>query len=367
MINMRVLLLVLGLLGPANASALNSANNQHSQELGLDVDVLAINDEVKTLLDTYIKPVHGQVERVEALHMLLFHDDFLGIDYDSAYTKTAQETYDSRLGNCLSLANLFVAAARYLDLPAKFQSVTVPRRWERSGQFYIVPGHVNVHIKTRSKKILVELLATYYDTPQRKLHTEIISDEQALADYFSNLGVEALERQEYSNAVAYLEKSTRIYPKDSVAWSNLGVAYKLANNFSAAEQAYIRALSIHKNNTSAINNIYALYTQMGEEKKAEKYKKIVERNNRRNPYHYAKLAQSKIESKDYIAAIKQLEKAIRLNPNEASFYHSMAIAYYHLQDYELLVESIEKAKSAAKTQQSAQRYQAKLEAILTSL
>ena len=94
--NLRFLLylLVLGSLGSANASALNNGDNPHHQ-LDLDVDVLAINDEVKALLDTYVKPVRGQVDRVEALHMLLFHDDFLGIDYDSTNTKTAQETFDT--------------------------------------------------------------------------------------------------------------------------------------------------------------------------------------------------------------------------------------------------------------------------------
>jgi len=120
-----------------------------------DVDVLALSDEFKTTLDRQINTIRQPSRRVMALHELLFGEDGYDIRYRGQYTRTAMETLTLGGGNCVSLANLYVAAARHAGLDARFQEAHVPEDWEESASgYYVVPGHINVLVRLRGPGIL---------------------------------------------------------------------------------------------------------------------------------------------------------------------------------------------------------------------
>ena len=58
-----------------------------------DIDYLAINQEIKDLLDSRISHTGSRVKRLLNLHDLLFSEHGLAIKYSSAATKTAQQTW----------------------------------------------------------------------------------------------------------------------------------------------------------------------------------------------------------------------------------------------------------------------------------
>lgn len=326
-----------------------------------DVDLLAISDEIKSLLDAKIRPIENETQRAEELHRLLFKPFFLGIRYDYEQTHTAQGTFDHGAGNCLSHASLYVAAARYVGLKAKFQTVTVPREWMDMKDFYVVPGHINVGITTRGHATLtVEFTDVYSAYHTQNMKTEAISDRQALAEYYNNKGMEHMGKQDYLSAIAYMRKSVDTYKRMGFVWSNLGVAYKINGHLALAEDAYKRGLKYEKHNLSIINNIYILYRQKGENEKADKLAKKVERYSKKNPYYLEKLARSDMSLGNQRNAISLLKRAIALKPEEPRFHFSLSLAYYDLGEMDKSIAALEKAQSLSETYDDYLRYQAKL-------
>ena len=328
-----------------------------------DVDMLAINETVKQLLDENVKHIRHKELRTKFLHKYLFTEEGLNIQYSEDVTLTAQETFDQGKGNCLSLASLYIASARYVGLNAKFQNVAVPRSWKEGNGFYVIPGHVNVsvHIEPGARAI-VEFVSTYIP---KEIPGDKISDNYALAQYYSNLGAEHLSRREIGPAIAYLVKSVNTSKKVAHAWSNLGVAYRLNKQYLLAEQAYLNALAIDKRDMSTVNNLYKLYKQTEQHHKAEKYAERVARYARKNPYYLARLAVSDMEVGDLNSALKKMKKAIKLNPDEHKFYATLAAVYFKQERFKDAEKTMKKARDIALGESEKNTYQEKLNAILS--
>ncbi|MBN1833850.1 MAG: transglutaminase family protein [Deltaproteobacteria bacterium] len=98
-----------------------------------NVDILALDDDIKVLLDESVIPIRNKKRRLNALVEVLIGKVRFDAKNDRYGTKTAQETYDTGTANCLSFSNLFVAMARYVGLSAQFQEVPTPPNWIRTG------------------------------------------------------------------------------------------------------------------------------------------------------------------------------------------------------------------------------------------
>lgn len=327
-----------------------------------DVDVLHLDDNVKAILDQSIVGISSKRERATTLHLLLFNSSYLGIDYGGGLTKTAQQTYDTRSGNCISLASLYVAAARYVGLKAKFQNVDVPREWYDEESFYIVPSHVNVavNISGMGRELIVEFTDIYSAQNTRFYDSQVISDERVLAEYYNNIGMEFMQQGQYELAIANLKKSINTYPKVGFVWSNLGVLYKTAGFFDLAESAYKKSLKLEKKNLSTLNNLYALYRQLGRDKDADKLAKKVDHYSRKNPHYLVKLAESEMALGNYKQAITLLKKAIKYKPEEHRFHLVLASAHFSLGEYSKSISEVSIASQSATTDLDKSRFQRKL-------
>ncbi len=323
--------------------------------------ILFIENRLKSYLDEQIRPIRSKSHRAKKLHEYLFTESGLNIQYDEKSTKTAHETFESGEGNCVSLANLYVAAARYVGLNAQFQKVKVPRDWERREGFYILPGHMNVAVKINvNTRAIVELVSTYISA---ELEDEEIDDKQAFAEYYSNKGVEELEQRRYQSAISYLEKSTEIFPDLSFTWSNLGVAYKFSGQYEKAENAYQKAIELDKNYLSALKNLYALYFELNQTDKANELSQRVKRYARKNPYFMAKTAEVLFEQKDYAGALEFYKKAIKKKKRESDFHFGLAKSYYMLGSLEKAKRAQNDAVKYSEDDAEKQRYSSKLDAI----
>lgn len=325
-----------------------------------DIDILAISDELKNALDAQIRPIRNQENRTNKLHDLLFGPNGIGynIKYNAEKTYTADETFKTLRGNCISLSSLFVASARYVGLKAQFQTATVPRDWEKEDSFYVVPGHVNVAITLANREgILVEFLGTYRS---KNLKSKKISDERALAEYYNNIGMEFLTEGKYGHAVAYLEKSTKTYSKLAFTWSNLGVAYKKQKQYIKAEAAYSKALDLSPNDQSTIKNLYVLYSATDQKDKAKKYKELANNYAKKNPYYLAKLAAQSYNTHDYKTAQKLLRKAIKKKPEEEIFHFQIARTYFKQGKLKKAETHLTKAKDLADDDKNKTKYERKI-------
>jgi tetratricopeptide (TPR) repeat protein len=335
-----------------------------------DIEQLAINQEIKELLDRKISQSGSPVKRLGNLHNLLFSKNGLAIKYNSGATKTAQETFDARKGDCLSLASLFVATARHIGLKSKFQTVTLKKNWLPRQDYYTLGRHVNVLVYLGGVNIEVEFLYTSkVQTKNLKASSDFykskaIPDQRALAEYYNNLGAESLDRGEKLTALAYFEKATETYSKVDFLWANLGVLYKLLGKPELAEKAYLKALKINPSSGSTLVNIHALYTEQGKQELAKKYSAKVEKYSRRNPYYLADLAQRDYELNNLEAAIRYYKKAIKLKPTEDSFHLGLALAYFKQKRFDLADKFMRSGQKLALDQNGIDRFQSKIDALL---
>lgn len=325
-----------------------------------DVDILAINQEIKDFLDQQVRPIPGLRERAFMLHNLLFRPYYLGITYDDSQTYTAQETFDKGAGNCISHASLFVAAARYVGLKAKFQVVEVPRDWVQSEDYYIVPGHINVAVYIPGNKITVEFSDVYLAQHTQFFKSKAVSDTRALAEYYNNRGMEAMQLKDYLSAIAYMQKSLKTHRNSGFVWSNLGVVYKINGHMAEAQQAYERGLKLDKRNLSIINNAYILYYQTGQLDKAQSLAAKVESYSKKNPYYLAKLASADINLHNYKQAVTKLKRAISKKPEEPAFHFTLSHVYYLLGNQDLAVRQLQIGQKNAINNEDQQRFQHKL-------
>lgn len=337
----------------------NSTYNDNQALVIDDIELLKINHKIKTLLDKEIRPIKSKQRQVFALHLLLFTVDNENIRYDFTSTKTAQETFDSKSGNCLSHAALFVAAARYLGLDAVFQTVYIPRRWEKKDDFLIVPEHLNVLVKLPSStQATIEFAGTRLENDALK--SKKTKDDAVLSEYYNNKGAEALTNKQYDLAIAYFQKSISTYKRSKSAWSNLGVTYKLLKDYEKAEHAYLQSFKIDSRNISIIQNLYSLYTSTKQDKKAEKYFEKAKKYSKKNPYGLFKLAQIDYLNGNFKRAQKSLQKAIKLKHDDPDFHHVLAKVYYQQNKKEKAINSIKRARDVALSPGQQEKFQNKI-------
>ena len=322
-------------------------------------DILALNQATKDYLDLKVAHLTSRSDKVLYLHDLLFTAEGRNIRYDSSETKTAQQTFDSGSGDCVSLANLFVAAARHIGLKARYQKVDTPLNWEQDESFLVIPGHMNVSVFiSPTTQATVELVSTYlYSDAKNKK----ITDKQAFAEYYSNKGVEFLSRGDYINAISLLRKATDVDKKLDFAWSNLGVAYKFNGQFEAAEHAYHKSLKLNSRRLATVKNLYLLYREMGRDYSA--IQKKVERYIKKNPYSLAKTAELYFQDNYFEQAKGLYLKAIKKKPDEERFHHGLAKTYYMLGDLENATLAQQKAVALA-TEKNKTLYISKLNHLL---
>lgn len=359
--------LLVAALAEANTS---TAEATRINPKNLKVDILYIDQRVKDQLDLHIRPIRNRVERAVALHRLLFDRYRWHIDYAADKTYTAQETFDNREGNCVSLANLFIAAARYVGLPAKFQQVKIPEEWSSEDDYYVLTGHINTIVKLGADTVNVEFLETFFDINVVPIDKKVISDNHAFAEYHNNIAMQLMSEEKFDLAKTHLDIALEYFPKHDAAWSNYGVLKKFQKKFEQAEEKYLAALRFNKGYMPALSNLHVLYTEQERFSEASRIAKRVDRFNRKNPYFLAKLAEQEFEKNRTDDALTLINKAIRRAKNTPIFYHKKANYLYASGEVDAAIKALEKARGLSVKLENSKDialYQRKIEALLSSV
>ena len=82
----------------------------------------------------------------------------------------------------------------------ELQEVKVPPQWTNIGETYLVSMHVNAVIKSRHSNFIVDVSGTRRND---WLETKKIPDNEAIAQYYNNLGADALVQQDLPKAYAW--------------------------------------------------------------------------------------------------------------------------------------------------------------------
>jgi Flp pilus assembly protein TadD len=295
-----------------------------------DIDPLFLSDELKEQLDSYIGYVRDDRKRVELLQDFLYDEANLGIIYSAEKTHTAMELYNARSGNCLSAMNLYVAMARHLGIEARFQRVDVQPSWDKRGGLLVLSQHINA---TGRFDQTIRYVADF--TPEialQQLTSKVISDTQARALYFNNLGVEALVAHNYEGAIAYFKNALFLDPANAIAWNNVGAAFNRIGDRALAQYSYRTAFELDGSSATAIANLAKFYHAQGDTRRARAYELAIERFNAVNPYYHYAQGHVAYGEGDLALARKAFERALALKEEEPDFYVALGRIYFEQGD-----------------------------------
>lgn len=268
----------------------------------------------------------------------------LDFEYDPMVTLPADEAFRVGRGNCLTFSSMFIAMARDLGLRAWYQEVIVPPEWSAVNETLLVGKHVNAVVSEWGSRYVIDV------SRRKKMaleETRRMSDEEALAQYYNNLGAEALLAKDLSTAHAYFRKALEARPGLAYVWSNLGVVFRRNGQTADAIFSYQAALEQDPSHEVALNNLHTLYTEEGDLEAAAAIEQRVQRNRRNNPYYLHHLAEIANEERRWSDAIELLNKAIRLESNEYRFHFALAQAQYFSGNPEIARASLERARELA--------------------
>jgi len=323
--------------------AIPALENQSEQSIP-DIDPLHISSEMKQFVDHHVENDKNREGKAWLLAYAALDPYLLHFDYDPRITLPAEEAFRTRKGNCLTFSSLFIAMARHAGLQAWYQEVQVPPEWSTVDDTLLVSKHVNAVVRDRSREYVVDV------SRRKSRDSDIVrrlSDAEAEAQYYNNLGADALIGGDLPLAYAYFSKALEKRPGLAYIWSNLGVVFRRNEQTGDAILSYRTALQFNPAQSVAMNNLYTLYEEEGNIEAAQGLQRRVENNRRKNPYYLHYLAEVANEERRWSDAIKLLNRAIQLESHEYRFYYSLAQAQYHAGKFRVAQTSLDRARTLA--------------------
>jgi Flp pilus assembly protein TadD len=290
-----------------------------------DVDVLEVTPRMRDFLEHYVLDYDNNDTRRQLLALALTDRSILGFHYNLERTLTAEEAFNTRSGNCIGFANLFIAMARSAGLRARFHEVILPPEWGSRQDTLVNAKHINVIVETAHGPFQVDISGREIRPgAQRK----VLDDNEGKALYFNNLAMDQLFEGDLAMAHAYLLKAIETAPQLADAWSNLGVVLGRNEQLADAELAYLTALQIDHAERSAMANLYELYIAQERMDEARELKTRVDRYRRENPYYLLALSDEAMELHQFEESIDLLNRAISKKETEHRLHFALARTQY---------------------------------------
>ena len=303
-----------------------------------------VSPEMQAFLDRHIPPGTPKQQRAWKLAVALTDPYILGFKYDSSLTLPPDETFRQRRGNCLSFSLMLVAMARQAKVAAQFQEVILKPEYNSINDTFVNSRHINVLLGRGNYSYLLDVSGRLLD---EQLRTRKIDAPEAAAQYYNNLGVDALLENDLPAAWARFNQALTMDSSLAYLWSNLGVVLNRNGQVADAERVYRTALEVNSREAIAAANLYVIYEQEGRYSEAAQLQSQVERHRKRNPYYLAQLAGEALDRQAYDEAIDLLKRSIKIDDQEYRFHGELARAQYLAGDYDKALSSLDTARSLA--------------------
>lgn len=332
-------------------------------------DILAANSAMRDFVDRAVAGSRLPTQRLHRLLQAMTANGFLSLDYDRKTTLTAAKTFEQRVGNCLSFTNLFVALARLADLEVEFQLVEIPPIWNETGTWVVVDKHINVVVR------LAGMASRWRDDKMVDFNTENyqgnyplrpITDDHAAALFYSNLGVEAMQKNQPVLALANFAQATRVAPDVAMPWLNLGALYAQRGYPAHASAAYRQALRAEPNHKSTLANLARLHAARGDAELAALFEARVRHYRNQNPYYHYQRGLEALQNQQLDEAQRRVKIALRLKTEEHLFHFLRARIAAQQGDAAQMRRSLHLAERYAERDELKRRYSAKLHRLDTT-
>ena len=144
-------------------------------------EIFELNDEAKSFAKLAIKGVFEPEEQIHALVQHIFSRSDLNLLYRSDANTVANQTFQNKAANCLSMSIMTYALVKELGFAVRFQDIEIPEYWTiREGQS-LLNRHINLQIIPKQKNQI------HFEVSERKVLLRIMDIAMIL------LGIFALE------------------------------------------------------------------------------------------------------------------------------------------------------------------------------
>ena len=331
-------------------------------------DVFAVSDAMRRYLKVDIASLLQAKGPQQGLIEALNGKSQLQVQYDSATTRNAAQTFDERAGNCLSLVIMTAALARELGMSVHFQSVFVDETWSRSGGLYFTIGHVNLTVGRRYRDIKSRIddnimITIDFNPPveNKSYHTWSINEPTVLAMYMNNRSAEALARGQINDAYWWVREAIKQDPAFLSAYNTLGVIYRRNGNSAAAEQTLNYALARDPANSQIMSNLAIVLNDAGRIAEAKTLTDKVERRQPFAPFHFHTLGTEAMQMGDFKTARDMFQRELARDPYNHEFHFALAGAFARLGDMAQSKRHLAIAQDFSTTRREHDLYAAKLE------
>lgn len=384
---MIISIMLLGLTACQSTPNYQQAANKSSSSLYLDEkfenfesvyiesekEIFALDDEMKAMVKEKLISERDNRKKATKLLKHFFNSEQMSLAYKAGANVIASQAYKNREANCLSLTIMAYAIAKASNLDVAFQSVEIPEYWVRNGRVNMLTGHINLKMlenKSPNKMIFIDRSVSEIDFDpfiiKKRFPKKVISKNTVVAMFYNNKGANAMIDGDYRTAYAYLKAATETDSNFSAAWGNLGILYRFKGFEQQAIDTYQYAISMNRNNLTAMSNLSMLLHINGEYEQAKQLDTYIMRKRANNPYYYALLGDEKFYIGAYNQAIHHYRKAIKLNENIHEFYFGLAKVYYMLDDVEKAQSYMKKAIAKSRIKRFDEQYIAKLDILKQS-
>lgn len=337
--------------------------------------IFAVSQEMRDYLNREIGHNLQRKDSRRELFDALYRKDKLQLEYDSAMTRDASQTFAARAGNCLSLAIMTAALARELNLVVQFQQVDVEESWSRAGNLYFASNHVNLalgrprlsHGEIYSVDLSNALTVDFIPIPPKaRESTRPLEEHTIIAMYLNNRAAELLSQGQLDEAYWTARKAVEQDPAFLHAYNTLAVVYQHHGNLAEAEQSLRYALSQAPNNTIFLSNlVQSLLAQAGPDKQAEAAQLRIRLAQLEPdpPFHFFNLGQAAMQAGDYRRARDLFTREVERVPDYHEFHFWLALANYQLGYLREADAHMAKALANSTTRGDHDLYSAKLDRI----
>ncbi len=326
--------------------------------------ILAVNPAMRAFLAHYVDADAADGVRLQQLLAGMIDQGLLALEFVPGQTRTAQQTFETRSGNCLSFTNLFVALAREIGLDVRYQLVTTPAQWERQGNWVVIDDHINtilhnIRVKgTYRRDYVVDFNIADF---QGNYPREEVSDARAFALYFNNRGAELLQQGEWLDALGYFIQAYERAPDQPSLWLNLGAWFNARGDLARAQSAYLQALRLKPHYPAALSSLALLYQAMGEPQWADAVERRLMSLRDQDPYYFYQRSLAAYRRDELGRAEALLHQAIRLKRDEHRFFFLRALLAYQQAKHAAAEKDLRRARSLADRQALRAIYTGKIE------
>lgn len=287
----------------------------------------------------------------------LYAQGELRLEYDSTLTRTAAQTFDAKVGNCLSLVVMTAAFAKALNMQVQYQNVVVEETWSRNAGLYFSSSHVNIIIGRRSHDFV-----RGYD-PQRELTIDFIPSVEAakyrttpldeptiVAMYMNNRAAEALATDRPDDAYWWARAAIKEHPKYVSAFNTLGVVYQRSGHYDQAERVFREALAREPGSLIVKNNLVPVLAALGKHEESRALAADIAKTEPFPPFYFYDLGMKAIAEGDNRKAKEMFQREVARSPYYDEFHFWLAIAHHRLGE---IIPAREQMALAARTSTSA--------------